>query len=144
MTKRSDSRKSLLRKHGIRSGLELKVKNDLDEKGVKYGYEDTKFRYGKVLCKHCGEWTKYGTYTPDFTLYNARHTIYVESKGYFPSPKRTLFLAVLRDNPSVDFRLLFQVDCRIRKGSDTFYSDWADKHDIEYAIGETIPENWYR
>ena len=49
------------RKHGYRSGLELKVSQYLDNYRIKYKYEAIKIEW---------EYLAYRTYTPDFVLNN--------------------------------------------------------------------------
>ena len=71
-------------KHGYRSGLEIKVKDYLKEKKVKFKYEAIKIEWEDLA---------YRTYTPDFVLPNG---IIIESKGMFTAADRRKHLARTR------------------------------------------------
>lgn len=94
-------------------------------KKIKFEYETERIAY--VLAKH---------YIPDFILHTPLGKIYVECKGYLRPEDRTKLLAVKRQNPRIDLRILFyrEVKSQIR---------WAEKNSIKYAI-EEIPEEWLR
>jgi len=142
MMKRKGSNKYWTRKD-VRSGLEERVRNDLDKRGITYGYETEKLTYNKESCKNCGNIISTGRYTPDFVLKcKSGSTIYAEIKGRYTSSDRTKMLRVKRDNPNKDIRLVFQRDQFIRKGSTTRNSDWCLKNGFKYHIGETIPQEW--
>ena len=119
------------RTKGKRSRFESKIYDRAIALGYTLQYEpkDAKLRY--VLEK---------TYVPDFVLPNG---IIVEAKGWFTSEDRTKMIQVKKANPEADIRFLFQADNRIRKGSKTYYSDWAKKHGFPYAVGKEIPEAWF-
>ena len=78
----------------FRSGLEEKVAGLLEGLGVSYEYESTKVPY-----------TIQHTYLPDFVLPNYVH---LETKGYWDAADRRKVLAVRRDNPELDLRMVFQ------------------------------------
>ena len=142
----SDMAKTFRRKKPVlRSGLEDKVKADLEKKGITFGYETIKLNYTKDCCPACGIVTRRGTYTPDFIIERSNGIrLVVESKGYFPSTERTKMQNVKRDNPTLDIRILFQRDNPIRKGSKTLYTGWAGKNGFISAVGERIPEEWLK
>jgi hypothetical protein len=132
-----------MRKSGVRSGLEDRVKKDLDKRGIKYGYESIKLTYTKLCCDGCGRVIKLGRYTPDYIIERTNGIrLVVECKGLFTSADREKHKRVKRDNPTEDIRFLFQRDQPIRKGSKTNYSDWSIKNGYIYSIGEVIPESW--
>ena len=79
---------------GFRSGLEEQVAESLDTLGVIYEYESTRIPY-TLQCN----------YNPDFILANGVH---LEAKGYFTGKDRRKILAVLKDNPDLDLRMVFQ------------------------------------
>ena len=127
----------------VRSGLEARIKKDLEERNISFGYETEKLKYEDNICPHCGKPTKHRTYTPDFIIKrNSGRTLYVESKGRLTSSDRTKMLNVQRCNSNKDIRFVFQRDQCIRKGSTTKYSDWAIKHGFKYCVGEKIPQKW--
>ncbi len=81
-------------------------------------------------------------YIPDFEIiFSNSDRMYIEAKGYLRKEDRAKLLAVIRDNPFIDLRLLFNRDHTLSKGSRNRYSDWAKKNNIPYAIGE-VPEEW--
>ena len=129
----------------MRSGLEEKIKVDLEKKGIKYEYETLKFAYTKDTCKNCGAVVKSGIYTPDFIITRTSGIpLICEIKGYFDSQSRTKMQRVKRDNPDQDIRFVFQRDNFIRRGSKTKYSTWCLKNGFQYSIGEEIPKEWLK
>lgn len=124
------------KKHGsltLRSGLEKRTAQYLDDKGVEYEYETVIMEYVVPAKKH--------KYKPDFILPNG---IIVEAKGRFDAATRQKMAFVIEQNPDKDIRLLFMRNNPINKGSSTTYGDWCDKRGIEWhvsALGE-IPDEW--
>ena len=113
----------------FRSKLEEKVATLLKELGVSYEYESTKVPY---VIQH--------NYTPDFLLPNH---VYLETKGYWDPADRRKVLAVKRDNPDIDLRMVFQSPYNtISKKSKTTYAKWCDKHDIPWTAYHEIPLEW--
>ena len=113
----------------FRSGLEEKVSELLNNLGVVYEYEATKVPY--VL--QCN-------YTPDFCLVNG---IYLETKGLFTPEDRRKILAVKKDHPDMDLRMVFQAPFnKISKKSKTTYAAWCEKHDIKWCAYHSIPIEW--
>mgnify|MGYP003296456341 CR=1 FL=1 len=113
----------------FRSGLEEKVADLMVGLGVKYEYESTKVPY---VIQHI--------YTPDFLLPNG---IYLECKGYWEPEDRRKIKAVMRDNPDLDLRMVFQAPYnRISKKSKTTYAQWCEKHGIKWAAAHAIPIDW--
>ena len=113
----------------FRSKLEEKVADLLEGLGVSYEYEPEKLSY---TIEH--------NYTPDFVLPNY---IYLETKGYWDPADRRKVLAVKRDNPDVDLRMVFQAPFNtISKKSKTTYAQWCEKHDIPWTAFHNIPLDW--
>ena len=113
----------------FRSGLEEKVAGLLEGLGVSYEYESTKVPY--TIQHH---------YYPDFILPN---NIYLETKGYWDSKDRRKVLAVKRDNPDLDLRMVFQAPYNtISKKSKTTYAQWCDNLDIPWTSFTNIPLDW--
>ena len=112
-----------------RSGLEERVAELMTELGVVYEYESTKVPY--VL--QCN-------YTPDFCLVNG---VYLETKGLFTPEDRRKILAVKKDHPDMDLRMVFQAPFnKISKKSKTTYAAWCEKHDIKWCAYHSIPIEW--
>ena len=112
-----------------RSGLEEKIADLLTELGVSFEYESTKVPY-----------TIQHNYHPDFVLPN---NVYLEAKGYWEPADRRKVLAVKRDNPDIDLRMVFQAPFNtISKKSKTTYAQWCEKHDIPWTSWANIPLKW--
>jgi len=117
------------KEHKFRSKLEEKVATLLKELGVSYEYESTQIPY---VIQH--------NYTPDFLLPNH---VYLETKGYWDAADRRKVLAVKRDNPLIDLRMVFQSPYNtISKKSKTTYAQWCDRHDIPWTAYHEIPLDW--
>ena len=117
------------KEHKFRSKLEERVATLLEQLGISYEYETEKLSY---TIEH--------TYTPDFVLPNY---IYLETKGYWDAADRRKVLAVKRDNPDVDLRMVFQSPYNtISKKSKTTYAKWCEKHEIPWTAYHEIPLDW--
>ena len=113
----------------FKSKLEESVAQLLQELGVTYEYESCKVPY-----------TIQHNYHPDFILPNH---VYLETKGYWDAADRRKVLAVKRDNPLIDLRMVFQSPYNtISKKSKTTYAQWCDKHDIPWTAYHEIPLDW--
>lgn len=119
-------------RHKFRSDYELSVAKHLAENGVEFEYEKHKLVY----------YPKPKTYTPDFYL--PKSGIYVEAKGFFSPADRQKMLLVIKDNPSLDIRMLFlRGSNKLNRTSKTTYGGWCDRHKIQWADG-MIPEEWLK
>ena len=113
----------------FRSQLEKNIADLLEQLGVSYLYESEKLSY---TIEH--------NYTPDFVLPNYK---YLEAKGYWAPEDRRKILAVKRDNPDVDLRMIFQSPYNtISKRSKTTYAKWCERHDIPWTSYKDIPNEW--
>ena len=121
----------------LKAKKEIKFKSKLEEKvatllfhlGISYEYESTKVPY-----------TIQHNYIPDFVLPNYT---YLETKGYWAPSDRRKVLAVKRDNPEIDLRMVFQSPYnKINKNSKTTYAMWCEKHDIPWTSYHEIPLEW--
>jgi len=113
----------------FRSKLEERVAALLEQLGISYLYESEKLSY---TIEH--------NYTPDFILPNYK---YLETKGYWAASDRRKILAVKRDNPDIDLRMVFQAPYNtISKKSKTTYAQWCDRHDIPWTSYKDIPIDW--
>jgi len=112
-----------------RSKLEKQVADLLGELSVSFEYEAVKVPY---VIQH--------TYTPDFCLPNG---IWLETKGYWDSKDRKKILEVIKQNPDIDLRMVFQAPYNtISKKSKTTYAQWCDKHGIQWTSWSNIPLKW--
>ena len=112
-----------------RSKLEERVAELLDVLKISYEYESSKVSY--TIQHH---------YIPDFVLPNHVH---LEAKGYWDANDRRKVLAVKRDNPDLDLRMVFQAPYNtISKKSKTTYAQWCEKQDIPWTHFHNIPLDW--
>jgi hypothetical protein len=82
-------------------------------------------------------------YIPDFVLtFKDGRKIYIEAKGYFDAADRRKLLAVHKENPEADIRLVFMADNKIHKSSKMRYSDWCERHNFPFCI-KAIPVEWF-
>ena len=112
-----------MKKVKLRNKFEEKTWKWLKRRKVSFKYEAQKIPY--VIASH---------YIPDFIIETRLGKVYVECKGYLrPEDKRKL-VAIKRQNPAMDLRIVFYARCpsNIR---------WAERNGFRYAI-ETIPMAW--
>ena len=113
----------------VRSKLEERVADLLEGLGVSYEYEHAQVPY--IIQHH---------YVPDFVLPNH---VYLETKGYWDPKDRRKILAVLRDNPALELRMVCQAPYNtISKKSKTTYAQWCEKHNIPWTSFHNIPLDW--
>lgn len=86
-------------------------------------------------------------YIPDFSIRKSLSDpspIYIEMKGRFTFEDRRKILAVKKNNPHIDLRIVFQSNHpgALRKNGKVRPSDWAEKYGFPYAVKE-IPKEWF-
>ena len=84
-------------RQGYRSGLEIKNKDFLVEKGIKVKYEELKIEWEDLM---------YRIYTPDFVLPNG---IIIETKGRFTADDRRKHAFIKLQHPKLDIRFVFEM-----------------------------------
>lgn len=107
----------------LRNKFEIEVEGSLKRAKVKFQYETEKFPY--VLSRH---------YIPDFVISTRTGKVYLECKGYLRPEHKAKMVAVKKQHPEIDLRILFYA---YKKE----YVRWAEKNGIKYAI-KTIPTEW--
>ena len=113
-----------------RSRLEEKLARWFELNGHQFEYETLKLNY-----------TLSAVYTPDFILPNG---VILEAKGYFKPEDRRKMLAVKKQHPHLDIRLVFQAPYNtLTKKSTTTYAKWADKNGFLWAASHAIPLDWF-
>lgn len=113
-----------------RSGLEVKVADELAEQGVAFHYEPP----GWVIYQK-----PHSRYKPDFVLPNG---IIVETKGQFLSSDRSKHKLIKAQNPDLDIRFVFSNSrTRLGKKSSTTYGMWCERLGFQYA-DKSIPQSW--
>ena len=119
-------------KYGYRSGLEVKVSDQLKEAGIDFEYESFKIEY---------QVQEFRKYTPDFRLPNG---IIVETKGRFVAADRKKHLLIQKQHPELDIRFVFSNSkAKLNKGAKSTYAEWCDKYGFLYA-NKWIPEEWLK
>lgn len=109
----------------MRNKFETKIYQQLKISGISFKYESEKLPY--VLSKH---------YIPDFILTTPLGKIYIECKGYLRPEHKAKMIAVKKQHPSKDIRILFYSNNKAN-------IKWAQKNGFIYAIG-TIPDEWFK
>lgn len=121
-----------LRSRGKRAGayrskMEARIVPPLLERGAQY--EPISLDYPAGVKK----------YTPDLVLPNG---IVVEIKGWFRSSDRTKLLAVKKEHPHLELRLvLASPNQKLSKNSYTTQAMWCNAHGFVWAKND-VPESW--
>jgi hypothetical protein len=126
----------ILKQAVLRSKLEDRIAEQLEESGLTYGYEVLKLTY-EIPARRA-------RYTPDFIIgAEGKPPLVIEAKGYMRPKDRQLLLLIKEQNPALDIRVVFQrASNKIHKNSPTTYAAWCDAHGIRWADGGVIPEAW--
>lgn len=120
---------------------------NLTQRGIKYEYEPKTFKYTKAVmagvCLDCGgrKVGQHKRYRPDF--YFPDHGFWIEFKGNLDSRDRTKLIAVLREHPELDLRIVFLADNKLSRLSDTRYSEWAKANNFVHHFGRYAPDEWF-
>lgn len=130
-SKKKWTQSQVLLHHGVRSGLEDTICQELSNQGIDYKYEELKIKYTQP--------SKVRTYTPDILLPNG---IVVEIKGRWVAADRQKIALVKAQHPDLDLRMVFSNSkAKISKTSKTTYAMYCDKLGIPYA-DKHIPQEW--
>jgi hypothetical protein len=123
-------------KYGYRSGLELKVADQIKEENYPLNYETETLNYIVPERK--------SKYTPDFIFTKKNGTLmYIETKGRWTATDRKKMKHILQSNPDIDLRIIFQnPNQRISKSSKTTYEAYALKLGIQHVAKKNIPQEW--
>jgi Phage endonuclease I len=108
-----------------RNLFEKRIYSTLKRRKVSFKYEGVRLPY--VLAKH---------YIPDFMVETPLGLVYIETKGYLRQEDKTKMLAVKRQHPELDIRILFYA---ARKEQ----IKWAEKNGFKYAVS-SIPSEWLK
>lgn len=102
---------------------------------------------------HVGKvpYVQYRNYEPDFVIFEAGTTIYLETKGRFRSKDEARKYVDVKASLPDDCELVFVFQrphiamphAKKRKDGSYFrHQDWADKHGFRWYGPDTIPEEW--
>lgn len=107
----------------LKNKFERRIYAQIKRAKLLFAYESERIPY--VLSGH---------YIPDFIIDTPTGKLYIETKGYFrPEAKRKL-VAVKRQHPELDIRILFY---SLNKS----YVKWSTRYGFKWAVG-TIPKEW--
>lgn len=109
----------------MRNKFEQKIQRQLKRAKVVFKYESERIPY--VLSGH---------YIPDFIIHTPTGLVYIECKGYFRPEHKRKMVAVKKQHPNLDIRIVFYSESKINKR-------WAEKNGFKYAI-EKIPKDWLK
>lgn len=107
----------------LRNKFEIKISKQLKRAKVLFEYESVKIPY--ILARH---------YIPDFVITTPLGKIYIETKGHLRREDKAKLIAIKRQNPQMDLRLLFYAPNKVN-------SKWATKNGFKFAF-ENIPQEW--
>ena len=129
-----------------RSKAERALAQWLKSHKIKFEYETKKYDYNtrvvKGVCDKCGhdKCSQRHTYLLDFWL--PEYNFGIEFKGKLTGKDRTKYVSVVGSNPTLDLRLVFIADNRLRKDKPKRYSEWASENNFKYSI--KIPDGrWF-
>ena len=107
----------------LRNKFEALIYKQLKRAKVLFNYESEKIPY--VLARH---------YCPDFVVSLPNGKIYIETKGHLRREDKAKLIAIKRQHPEMDLRILFYAPKKdqIR---------WATKNGFKFAFGN-IPKEW--
>lgn len=111
-------------KKKLRNRFERKLERQIKKSKVAYGYEGERIAY--ILAKY---------YIPDFIIHTPLGLVYIEAKGYLRPEHKAKMVAVKKQHPEKDIRIVFYAPNKK-------YAKWAEKHGFRYAFS-TIPEEWF-
>lgn len=112
---------SLIKK--LKNKFEKRINRQLSRAKIPFNYETEKIPY--TLARH---------YIPDFIVETTTRKIYIECKGYLRPEHKAKMVAVKRQHPEIDLRIVFYRYIEQ-------YIKWADKHGFIWAI-EKVPKEW--
>jgi hypothetical protein len=116
-----------IKAEGMRSGFERTLAAQMRAENVSFEYETLKIPY-----------TLEGVYNPDFILENG---IIIEAKGLLDRDSKRKMIAVKKQHPELDIRIVFMAADRKIPGGKQTHAQWADKAGYIWADGK-IPEEW--
>jgi hypothetical protein len=128
----------------LRSGLEDKVRKQLEDANKEYTYETHKISYTVPAVER--------SYRPDFIIHTkAGKPIFIESKGRWVHEDQYKHLYIRTQHPDLDIRFIFgRADNTLAKGSRRTYRDVCEGngygllkgHKWLYGDKGIIPESW--
>ena len=131
-------------KKKLRSGLEDRIRSQLEKANKEYEYETHKLQYTVPESVH--------TYIPDFVIFKSSgEPILIECKGRWEFQDRYKHRLLFEQHPQLDLRFVFgRASNKLSKGSSQTYGTLCSGHGRgvwrnfrrQYADGGVIPESW--
>ncbi len=109
----------------LKSKFEKRFYEEVTRRGLVFDYEAETLPYRLDL-----------VYKPDWKVHDR---LFLETKGKFDYAERRKILAVRRDNPDKEVRLVFMRNQKLGKGSKMTYGEWCDKHGIQWSVFPNLP-----
>jgi predicted nuclease of restriction endonuclease-like RecB superfamily len=109
----------------LKNKFEKKIDLQLRKSKLIYEYEPARFAY--ILARH---------YIPDFVIVTPNGKLYIELKGYLRPEHKAKIVAVKRQHPEIDLRILFYAPNKKN-------IKWAEKNGIKFAFN-IIPKEWLK
>ena len=139
-TRRRPNRRAALsfaKKAGMRSMGEVKLALNLQERGVKWAYEDERLNY--VLEK---------TYTPDFSIWTTTHAnskVLIEYKGVLKPETRTKMKHIRLQHPERRIAIVFENSTNklSAKPNSVRYWQWAERNGYPWSH-KVVKDEWFR
>jgi hypothetical protein len=121
----------------LKSRLEERLVQQLDESGVTFTYEAQALRFTPPV--------KTTRKTFDFWITTRTgKLIVVEAKGWWKPKARIAELECIKQHPEFDVRYCFErASTKINKNSKTTYAMVCDKAGVQWATGGRIPDAWF-
>jgi len=107
----------------LRNKFETKISKQLKKAKVLFSYESEKIPF--ILARH---------YVPDFVVFTPNGKIYIETKGHLRREDKAKLVAIKKQHPEMDLRILFY-----SKKKDQI--NWATRHGFKFAF-EEVPQEW--
>jgi predicted nuclease of restriction endonuclease-like RecB superfamily len=114
-----------LKKKKTRNRFEYRIESQLRRAKAVFEYETEHIPY--VLARH---------YIPDFIITTPTGRVYIECKGYLRPEHKSKMVAVKRQHPEIDLRILFY-------SLNKTYIKWAERNGFRWAIAK-LPKDWLR
>lgn len=109
----------------LKNNFEKRIFSALKRAKVDFKYESVRIPY--ILSGH---------YIPDFLISTSTGLVYIETKGYFRPEAKRKMVAVKKQHPELDIRIVFY-------SYNSRNERWAIRHGFRYAF-EKIPTEWLR
>lgn len=113
----------MIKRKKTRNKFEKKLHAQLKKAKAKFSYESEKIPY--VISGH---------YIPDFVVKTPKGTLYIEAKGYLRPEHKRKMVAVRKQHPAHDIKIVFYAF----KRKDIA---WAERNGFPWAVAN-IPEDW--